>query len=209
MSRRPLGKLRIIGGQWRSRIVEFADGDGVRPTPDRVRQTLYDWLAPHIEGAEVLDLFAGSGALGLEALSRGAAFVSFCERGAEQARAIRDALHKLGAANAQVRQDEALALLARETRQYDLVLLDPPYASPLLQQALDALPPRLKAHNRVYLEWPRGKPPQLAAGWSLLREKQAGQVCFGLASWSAPATDPVPGEGARVDWPPDSVETER
>ncbi|WP_341920712.1 RsmD family RNA methyltransferase, partial [Hydrocarboniphaga effusa] len=92
MSRRPLGKLRIIGGQWRSRIVDFVDGDGVRPTPDRVRQTLYDWLAPHIEGAEVLDLFAGSGALGLEALSRGAAFVSFCERGAEQAQAIREAL---------------------------------------------------------------------------------------------------------------------
>lgn len=193
MSRRPLGKLRIIGGQWRSRIVEFVDGDGVRPTPDRVRQTLYDWLAPHIEGAEVLDLFAGSGALGLEALSRGAAFVSFCERGAEQAQAIREALKKLGATNAQVRQDEALALLARETRQYDLVLLDPPYASDLLPQALALLPPRLKAYNRVYLEWPRGKPPQLAAGWSLLREKQAGQVCFGLASWSAPATDPVLG----------------
>lgn len=209
MSRRALGKLRIIGGQWRSRIVEFADGDGVRPTPDRVRQTLYDWLAPHIEGAEVLDLFAGSGALGIEALSRGAAFVTFCERGAEQAQAIRDALQKLGATNAQVRQDDALALLARETHRYDLVLLDPPYAGPLLQQALDLLPPRLKAHSRVYLEWPRGKPPQLAAGWSLLREKQAGQVCFGLASWSAPAADPVLGEGARVDWPPDSVETER
>lgn len=191
MSRRPLGKLRIIGGQWRSRIVDFVDGDGVRPTPDRVRQTLYDWLAPYIEGAEVLDLFAGSGALGLEALSRGAAWVTFCERGAEQAQAIRSALQKLGAHNAQVRQDEALSLLARETRQYDLVLLDPPYASPLLQQALDALPARLKAHNRVYFEWPRGQPPQLAAGWSLLREKQAGQVCFGLASWSAPSEPPA------------------
>ena len=186
MSRRPLGKLRIIGGQWRSRIVEFVDGEGVRPTPDRVRQTLYDWLAPSIEGAEVLDLFAGSGALGLEALSRGAASVTFCERGAEQAQAIRTALQKLGASNAQVRQDEALSLLARETHRYDLVLLDPPYATGLLQQALDALPRLLKPYNRVYLEWPKDKPPQLGEGWSLLREKQAGQVQFGLASWSGP-----------------------
>lgn len=191
MTRRRPGKLRIIGGQWRSRIVEFVDGEGVRPTPDRVRQTLYDWLAPSIEGAEVLDLFAGSGALGLEALSRGAASVTFCERGSEQAQAIRAALQKLGANNAQVRQDEALSLLARETRRYDLVLLDPPYASPLLQQSLEVLPKLLKAHNRVYLEWPRGQPPQLAEGWSLLREKQAGQVCFGLASWSAPAEPSV------------------
>ena len=91
-SKRPLGTLRIIGGEYRSRLVEFDGGPGVRPTPDRVRQTLFDWLTPYVEGAHCLDLFAGSGALGLEALSRGAARVTFVETGAKQVAAIRAAL---------------------------------------------------------------------------------------------------------------------
>ena len=91
MRPRPPGRLRIIGGQWRSRLVDFDADEGVRPTPDRVRQTLFDWLSPLIEGARCLDLFAGSGALGLEALSRGAAEVTFVEQGAAQAAAIRAA----------------------------------------------------------------------------------------------------------------------
>ncbi len=185
MTRRPLGKLRIIGGEYRSRIVEFVDGEGVRPTPDRVRQTLFDWLAPRIEGAAVLDLFAGSGALGFEALSRGAAMVSFVESGAEQARAIRESLRKLGVeARAEVLAEDALAVLSRAARRYDIVLLDPPYASTLLGRALALLPPLLKPGNRVYLEWPTAQPrPELGPGWSWLREKQAGQVAYGLASF--------------------------
>lgn len=186
MRARGPGRLRIIGGQWRSRVIDFADTAGVRPTPDRVRQTLFDWLAPRIEGASVLDLFAGSGAMGLEALSRGAGWVSFVETGMDQVDAIRAALRKLSAdQRAEVFSGDAIAWLARSERRYDVVMLDPPYDSPLLTQALERLTRILKPHNRVYLEWPRGGPmPPLGEGWSLLREKQAGQVSYGLATWS-------------------------
>lgn len=192
MSRRPLGQLRIIGGQYRSRRVDFVAGDGVRPTPDRVRQTLYDWLAPMIEGASVLDLFAGSGALGFEALSRGAAFVTFVERGPEQVAAIRTALARLGHPAAEVIGDDALARLPRLDRRYDLVLLDPPYASGLLEPALAALPAVLKPVHRVYLEWPRDQPPVLPPGWALVRDKQAGQIGFGLACFSPVGAETPP-----------------
>lgn len=189
--KRPLGQLRIIGGQWRSRLVDFDAAAGVRPTPDRVRQTLFDWLAPLISGAAVLDLFSGSGALGLEALSRGAASVSFVETGAEQASAIRNALQKLGAGQAEVLSQDALTFLAGTARRYDIVTLDPPYDSPLLEQALAMLPRVLKPNNRVYLEWPKTRAPALAPGWSLLREKQAGLVSFCLATYRA--DDEAPG----------------
>jgi 16S rRNA (guanine966-N2)-methyltransferase len=190
--KRPLGKLRIIGGQWRSRIVDFDAADGVRPTPDRVRQTLFDWLAPMIEGASVLDVFSGSGALGLEALSRGAASATFVETGAEQARAIRSALQKLGAGdNAEVLSQDALQFLANTAKRYDIVTLDPPYDSPLLERALALLPRVLKPNNRVYLEWPKTRVPVLAPGWSLLRQKQAGLVGFGLATYQS--ADPAQG----------------
>ncbi|MDB5973122.1 MAG: rsmD [Hydrocarboniphaga sp.] len=183
--KRPLGQLRIIGGQWRSRLVDFDAADGVRPTPDRVRQTLFDWLAPQIAGAAVLDLFSGSGALGLEALSRGAASATFVETGAEQARAIRAALQKLGADNAEVLSQDALRFLSNTPQRYDIVTLDPPYDSPLLERALALLPRVLKPHNRVYLEWPKTGVPVLAPGWSLLREKQAGLVSFCLATYQS------------------------
>lgn len=187
MRRRAPGTLRIIGGEWRSRLIEFDAADGVRPTPDRVRQTLFDWLAPLIEGASALDLFAGSGALGFEALSRGAAQVSFVEQGAAQAAAIRAAAAKLAAgARAEVVRAEALSWLRSATRRYDLVFLDPPYGAGLLAPALAALPPLLKPANRVYLEWPQGQLPQLPAGYTLLKEKQAGQVSYGLATYTPP-----------------------
>jgi 16S rRNA (guanine966-N2)-methyltransferase len=187
MRRRAPGTLRIIGGEWRSRLIEFDAADGVRPTPDRVRQTLFDWLAPLIEGASALDLFAGSGALGFEALSRGAAQVSFVEQGAAQAAAIRAAAAKLAAgARAEVLQTDALSWLRSATRRYDIVFLDPPYGAGLLAPALAALPPLLKPAHRIYLEWPRDKAPQLPPGYTLLKEKQAGQVSYGLATYTPP-----------------------
>ncbi len=189
MNRGP-GRLRIIGGRWRSRVVDFADSAGVRPTPDRVRQTLFDWLAPRIEGAIVLDLFAGSGALGLEALSRGAGLTTFVETGVEQVGHIRSALRKLGSEAADVRNEDGLALLSRSAQRYDVVMLDPPYDSPLLDHALAALPRVLKPGNRVYLEWPKSRELVLPAGWTLLREKQAGLVRFGLATYSSVELDP-------------------
>lgn len=184
---RAKGQLRIIGGEWRSRRIDF-DGDaGVRPTPDRVRQTLFDWLAPLIDGARVLDLFAGSGALGLEALSRGAARVDFVEAGGRQADAIDAALTRLDArGRASVVRSDALEFLRRCGLRYDVVFLDPPYDAGLLEPALALLPRVLSPVNRVYLEWRKGQPPVLPAGYAGLKEKAAGQVSYGLVTHPEP-----------------------
>lgn len=193
--RRPLGRLRIIGGEFRSRLIDFDAEAGVRPTPDRVRQTVFDWLAPIIEGTTALDLFAGSGALGLEALSRGASHSSFVETGRHQAESIRQAIAKLGVdARSDVVQGDAIAFLKSTARRYNLVFIDPPYDSTLLAAALAALPRVLKDGNRLYLEWPKGQPPVLPAGYALLKEKMAGQVSYGLFTYTAasPSGDSAP-----------------
>jgi 16S rRNA (guanine966-N2)-methyltransferase len=180
-----LGQLRVIGGQWRSRRIDFDAGDGVRPTPDRVRQTLFDWLAPIIDGASVLDLFAGSGALGLEALSRGAARVDFIEHGEPQARAIEAALATLDArSRAAVTRADAMQWLRAGDTRYDVVFLDPPYDAGLLAPALALLPRMLRPVNRVYLEWRKGAAPELPAGYRGLKEKTAGQVSYGLFAYT-------------------------
>ena len=186
MARRALGTLRIIGGEWRSRLIEFDADAGVRPTPDRVRQTVFDWLSPLMPGASCLDLFAGSGALGFEALSRGASHTSFIEQGRDQAAAMRAAALKLAAGDrAEIVQTDALSWLRSTAQRYDVVFLDPPYGANLLAPALAALPRVLKPMHRVYLEWPQGQVPQLPAGYTLLKEKNAGQVSYGLAIFNA------------------------
>lgn len=183
--KRALGQLRIIGGEWRSRLIDFDAAAGVRPTPDRVRQTLFDWLTPLLPGSRVLDLFAGSGALGMEALSRGAGQARFIEQGSAQSAAIRRSLAKLGAGDrAETIQADALGWLAsagtRTALHYDIVFLDPPYDSDLLGQALQALPPLLAGTHRIYVEWPKTRLPDWPAGFQLIREKAAGQVSYGL-----------------------------
>jgi len=190
--RRPLGRLRIIGGEFRSRLIDFDADAGVRPTPDRVRQTVFDWLNPMIDGSSVLDLFAGSGALGLEAVSRGAAQASFVETGARQAEDIRTAIAKLDAgARCDVLRGDGISFLRSTMNRYEIVFVDPPYDSPLLASTLANLPRVLKQMNRIYLEWPKGKPPQLPAGYSLIKEKAAGQVSYGLFTY-APPGEPQP-----------------
>lgn len=187
--KRELGCLRIIGGEWRSRIVHF-DADpavGLRATPDRVRQTAFDWLQTSIRDARCLDLFAGSGALGLEALSRGAAHCSFIDSGTPQVRQIRATLATFKETKrATVEQADALRWLRAPSgvQGFDLVFLDPPYASTLLAQVLPLLPPLLRPDNRVYLEW-CGDKPALPAGCVWLKEKQAGQVSYGLVSYQS------------------------
>ncbi len=188
MKRAP-GRLRIIGGEFRSRIVEFDAATGVRATPDRVRQTLFDWLAPVIGGARCLDLFAGSGALGLEALSRGAAHVTFVESGAAQAATIRAAVASLKVTDrADVVTADALAFLAGAVapkgRSYNVAFLDPPFDANLLAPALAALSPVLAADARVYAEWPGAGAPPWPPGYAPLREKKAGQVSYALATYS-------------------------
>lgn len=189
--KRELGTLRVIGGEWRSRLIQF-DADpavGLRATPDRVRQTLFDWLQTGIHDAHCLDLFAGSGALGLEALSRGAAHCTFIDSGTPQVRQIRATLAQFKAAGrATVLQADSLRWLQApsvavgDAQGFDLVFLDPPYASPLLAQALGLIAPLLRPGNRVYLEW-CGDAPALPGGFDWLREKQAGQVSYGLVRY--------------------------
>ena len=183
MNRRDSGKLRIIGGTHRSRVIEFDPNSGVRPTPDRVRQTVFDWLAPVIEGAKCLDLFAGSGAMGFEAISRGASKVTFVESARRQIDLIRANLAKLRAeAQAEVMPTDGITYLELTPLRFDVVFLDPPYDGDLLARALPLLLPRLAPGNRIYLEWREGCKPELPDCVVWLREKQAGQVCFGLAS---------------------------
>jgi len=181
---RPANQLRLIGGRHRGRRLSFPDQPGLRPTSDRVRETLFNWVAPLIEGARCLDLFAGSGALGFEALSRGAGEVVMVERAAAVARQLRANAGMLGAANLQVHEADALVWLERGGEPFDLVLLDPPFAEGLLAPAIERLDRHgwLAPEARVYLEAPIqiGFPP-LPEEWELIRDKTAGQVRYGLA----------------------------
>ena len=187
--KRDLGELRIIGGEWRSRLIHF-DADpqtGLRATPDRVRQTVFDWLHPIINGALCLDLFAGSGAMGFEALSRGAEHCTFIDTGRRQVQDIRSALATLKAGDrATVIQADALRWLNAPTlaagkQGFDVVFLDPPFANAnLLDQALPQLAPLLKPAHRVMLEWGTAAAPTLPTGYEWLKQKQAGAVGYGL-----------------------------
>jgi 16S rRNA (guanine966-N2)-methyltransferase len=182
--KRDLGKLRVIGGQWRSRVIEFDAADGVRATPDRVRQTVFDWLAPLIDGARCLDLFAGSGAMGIEALSRGAAHCTFVDQGGPQCQRIKSTVQTFKASGADVVRMDAIYFLQQTWHRYNVVFLDPPYDTDLLARALPELAKVLNpASNRVYMEWSGAAPPALPTGFEFVREKRAGQVCFGLARY--------------------------
>jgi 16S rRNA (guanine966-N2)-methyltransferase len=175
--------LRIIGGTWRGRRLRFPPRDEIRPTPDRVRETLFNWLAPRVPGARCLDLFAGSGALGLEALSRGAARVTFVERDAIAVRELRARLAEWGANGAIVEHSDALRFLAGSAEPFDIVFLDPPFASTLLGDSCRLLEERhwLSAGALVYVETDAhtGLPP-LPQTWQVSKTRQAGAVGYHL-----------------------------
>ena len=176
-------QLRIIGGEWRSRRLDFPDVEGLRPTPDRVRETLFNWLMPIIHGARCLDLFTGSGALGLEALSRGASSVVLLDRDPRVITTLRKHLQTLKAEGATLIQQGALDYLQGESTRFDVVFLDPPFRQGLLQPALELLDTRgwLAPGARVYIEQESEQPlVELPAGWELLRELKAGQVACRL-----------------------------
>ncbi len=182
---RPLrNRLRIIGGDWRGRHLTFANIASIRPTPDRVRETLFNWLQASIVGARCLDLFAGSGALGLEALSRGAGRVVFVEQSMPAAAGIQENLTALKARGS-VCQCDAFDFLRGNTDTFDLVFVDPPFGDELLGKAITALTRGLAlADNaRIYLESePGGLEQALPQDFELLRRGRAGRVEFGLAA---------------------------
>lgn len=175
-------RLRIIGGRWRSVPFEFPRIEAIRPSPDRVRETLFNWLQSSIVGARCLDLFAGSGALGFEALSRGAAHVTFVDREPRIGRHLTQTLQRLGSTDATICVEDALRFLKRPPQPFDIVFLDPPFASGMLPEVCATLAKGWLAPDAfVYVESPANAPlPETPPGWSLHRAKRAGQVGYHL-----------------------------
>jgi len=176
------GRIRIIGGSLRNSRLDVPDLPGLRPTAERVRETLFNWLAPVIDGARCLDLCAGTGALGIEALSRGAASVQFVERDARAAQALRDNLARLKATGGQVAVLDAGLFLHGAPQAQDLVFLDPPFVLGLWSALARQLEQGgwLAAQAWVYVESPRAAAPALPPNWQLYREGHAGEVRFAL-----------------------------
>ncbi len=181
-------QLRIIGGTWRGRRFRFPPSPEIRPTPDRVRETLFNWLGSRVSGARCLDLFAGSGALGLEALSRGAVQVTFVEQDSAAARELESRLGEWGAQGGEVQRRDALQFLARPAPPpFDIVFLDPPFSANLLQGTAELLESRqwLAAGALIYVECAaREGLPALPATWTLVRAKHAGEVGYHLLARS-------------------------
>jgi 16S rRNA (guanine966-N2)-methyltransferase len=178
-------QVRIIGGDWRSRRIGFPDHEGLRPSADRVRETLFNWLSQDLSGQHCLDLFAGSGALGFEALSRGAACVVMVEKSRRVCEALRRNSELLAARNLQLHCADALefatAAAADSAARFDLVFLDPPFRSNLVAQALPRVAPLLRPQARVYVE--SATAFAASGGWRVLRQGRAGQVHYTLVTY--------------------------
>ena len=161
----------------RSRLIDVPAREGLRPTPDRVRETLFNWLGQELDGLACLDLFAGSGALGFEAASRGAARVVMVEGDAVAASALRENCERLGASRVEVVRADALAFLDGPASRFDVVFLDPPFRQNLVPAVLEKLPRWVAGGARVYAEAPQALDP---GGWTVLKRSRAGQVHFQL-----------------------------
>ena len=171
-------RVRIIGGQYRRRLLDFPDGAGLRPTPDRVRETLFNWLGQDLPSWTCLDLFAGSGALGFEAASRGAARVVMLERDPKAIGALEKNRAALGASQVDVLRTDALAWLAHNRETFDLVFVDPPFDSGLAGQVLADLARHLKSGGQAYVE--QGVEVIAPPGFIIHRSGRAGRSHFAL-----------------------------
>ncbi|MGI9274392.1 MAG: 16S rRNA (guanine(966)-N(2))-methyltransferase RsmD [Endozoicomonas sp.] len=178
------GQLRIIAGEWRSRKLPVADLPGLRPTSDRVRETVFNWLAPYVPGAKVLDCFSGTGALSLEALSRGASEAVMLEMAATAANTLKSNLATLNAENARVINTDSMKWLKQPAQTpFDLIFLDPPFRKDLLKETCQLLEDNgyLNDDTLIYIEGEKELLPlPVPETWSFLRQKNAGQVCFSL-----------------------------
>ena len=184
-------EFRIIAGRWRRRKLHFPPLPGIRPSPDRVRETLFNWLQDRIEGAVCLDLFAGSGALGLEALSRGAAEAVFVDRERQAVDAIRGHLELLQAEGGEPIVADALSWLSGPPRPFELVFLDPPFDADLVPEICARLAQGwLRPGAWVYVEHAVERAPVLPESWQLLKESRAGRVGFRLVTVGSPPSSP-------------------
>ena len=178
MSAATANKVRIGAGEWRSRLLRFPDAPGLRPTPDRVRQTLFNWLGQELHGKSCLDLFAGTGALGFEALSRGADAVVLVEQNPVVHRALQENAGLLDAKRAEVLRADALQFLALDARLFDVIFLDPPFAQNWLDRLLPQIGRHLKPEGTLYVE---AEQPLLGfPGWQVVKHGRAGNVCYQL-----------------------------
>ena len=175
--------LRVIGGKYRSRLLRVPERPGLRPTPDRVRETLFNWLGQDLSGLACLDLFAGSGALGFEAASRGATRVVLVEKDRAAVAELERNRAALDATQVSIVSGDATAYLARERGRFDVVFLDPPFRQNAVPAILGVLPPRLEPDARVYVE--SDVPVEVVAPWTELRRARAGQVSYQLLQWNA------------------------
>jgi 16S rRNA (guanine966-N2)-methyltransferase len=197
------GTLRVIGGKYRSRLIRVPARPGLRPTPDRVRETLFNWLGQDLSGLACLDLYAGSGALGFEAASRGAARVVLVEKDRAAVAELERSRAALGANHVEIVSGDAAAYLARDPERlgarpherrgarpagrFDVVFLDPPFRQNAVPAILGILPVRLEPGARVYVE--SGVPIEAAAPWTELKRARAGQVSYQLLQWACAHAD--------------------
>ncbi len=177
-------RIRIIGGAWRSRVIEFPDADGLRPTANRARETLFNWLGQTLHGTRCLDLFSGSGALGFEAASRGAAEVVMLEINRAVVDALKSNQQKLDATSCRVVAADALKFLDNAHEKFDIVFVDPPFGSCLLASVLEKCPAHLASDGVVYAEWAVPIADVIAslpdAQWEIVKQGRAGAVHFAL-----------------------------
>lgn len=173
-----MNKVRINGGELRSRVIGFPDAEGLRPTPDRVRVTLFNWLGQTLYGRTCLDLFAGSGALGFEAASRGAERVVMVEKNPVVLRALQDNIKKLACTNVAAYCRDGLEFASRDEQRYDVIFLDPPFGSDYLPRLLEILPQRLNENGVLYVE--SGAAISVPEPWQVIKSGKAGQVHYQL-----------------------------
>lgn len=182
-SSRKSGNIRLISGQWKGRKLPVLEVEGLRPTTDRVKETLFNWLAAEVRDAVCLDLFAGSGSLGFEALSRYAGHVTMVEMNRAVSQQLTRNLASLGSDKGRVVNQDARSFLAQPASGYDVVFLDPPFHQGLLEEVCSRLESGgwLQESAWIYLERElNGPAPALPANWTLIKDKKAGQVCYQL-----------------------------
>jgi len=173
-----MNQVRLNAGVWRSRILKFPDAEGLRPTSDRVRQTLFNWLGQEMTGKACLDLFAGTGALGFEALSRNARQVTMLELAKAPFQALLQNQRLLGAMQAEIRQMDALQFLAQNKQRYDVIFCDPPYHKQWLDKLLPQLASHLAEDGLLYVEAEYALKSD--SGWQVIKSGKAGQVFYHL-----------------------------